>query len=130
MQRADYDHYLACFNARDYEGVLRFWASEFEASFAGVVLRNGAQLRQFYAFLHSYVDERIRIDDFVADESRVALRALVRIEGKRELTRAALVAAGYGGLHPIAVGQVLEIPQLIMYRLEDGRFKQVYCALL
>jgi hypothetical protein len=130
MQRADYEHYLACFNARDYDGVLRFWADEFDARFAGVVLRSGAELKRFYAFLHAHVDERIRVEDFIGDERLVALRALVRIEGKRELTRAALVAAGYGGLHPIAVGQVLEIPQLIMYRLEDGRFKQVYCALL
>ena len=130
MQRSDYEQYLACFNARDYDGVLRFWAPQFEASFAGVVLRNGAELRRFYAFLHSYIDERIRVEDFVGDERLVALRALVRIEGRRELTREALVAAGYGGLHPIQPGQVIEIPQLIMYRLEDGRFKQVYCALL
>jgi hypothetical protein len=130
VKRADYDRYLACFNARDYDGVLQFWAPQFEASFAGVVLRSGAELRRFYAFLHSYVDERIRVDDFVSDDSRVALRALVRIEGRRELTREALAAAGYGGLHPIKAGQVIEIPQLILYRLEGGRFKQVYCALL
>lgn len=130
MNRMDYERYLACFNARDYDGVLQFWAEEFEASFAGVVLRNGAELRRFYAFLHAYIDERIRVDDFIGDERLVALRALVRIEGKRELTREALVTAGYGGLHPIAAGQVIEIPQLILYRLEAGRFKQVYCALL
>lgn len=130
MNRADYERYLACFNARDYEGVLGFWAHEFEASFAGVMLRNGAELRRFYAFLHSYIDERIHVEDFIGDDRLVALRALVRIEGRRALTREALVAAGYGGLHPIEPGQVIEMSQLIMYRLEGGRFKQVYCALL
>ena len=130
MNRADYEQYLACFNARDYDGVLRFWAPRFEASFAGVVLRDGADLRRFYAFLHSYLDERISVLDFVGDEQVVALRALVRVEGKRELTREALVAAGYGGLHPIQPGQVIEMQQLIMYRLEGGRFGKVYCGLL
>ena len=130
MNRADYERYLACFNARDYEGVLGFWAPQFEANFAGVVLRNGAELRRFYAFLHSYLDERIQVEDFIGDERLVALRAQVRIEGKRELTRDALVAAGFGGLHPIAPGQVIEMQQLILYRLEGGKFKQVYCGLL
>jgi hypothetical protein len=130
VRQADYERYLACFNARDYDGVLGFWAPQFEASFAGVMLRNGAELRRFYAFLHSYIDERIRVDDFIGDERLVALRALVRIEGRRELTRATLEAAGYGGLHPIEPGQVIEMSQLIMYRLEGGRFSKVYCALL
>ena len=130
MKRAEYDTYLARFNARDYRGVLEFWAPEFEASFAGVVLRNGAELLQFYQFLHSYLSESISVAEFVADEQVVALRALVRIVGQRDLSREQLVAAGYSGLHPVAAGQVIEIPQLIMYQLAAGKFKKVYCGML
>ena len=130
MNRADYETYLARFNARDYRGVLAFWAPSFEASFAGVILRNGSDLLRFYEFFHSYVSESISIADFVADQHLVALRAQVRIAGRRDLTRETLEAAGYGGLHPLRAGEVVEIPQLIMYQLEAGKFTRVYCGLL
>jgi SnoaL-like domain len=130
MTRADYEDYLARFNARDYQGVLQFWAQDFEASFAGIVLRKGADLLKFYSFLHSYVDESISVHEFVADDHLVALRADVRIEGRRDLTKEILNSAGYGGIFPIAAGQVMVIPQLILYRMERGKFKKVYCAVL
>ncbi len=130
MDRSTYDRYLAAFNARDYRTVLDFWADEFEASFAGVVLRNGNDLLRFYEFLHSYVSEVISIADFLSNDRLLALRAQVRIEGRRELSRATLEAAGYGGLHPVQAGQVIEIPQLIMYRLDHGKFTKVYCGML
>jgi hypothetical protein len=75
MKKDDYERYLASFNARDYQEVLRFWAPEFEASFAGVVLRNAGDLLRFYEFFHSYVSERITVSEFVSDDRLAAPRA-------------------------------------------------------
>ena len=128
MRRSDYDVYLSHFHRHDYQELLGFWAAEFEARFARVILRNGAELVRFYRFFHHYVSERIDLLDFVSDERVVALRAVVRLEGIRDLSQETLDNAGYGSLHPVTSGQVLEIPQLIMYRLENGKFSQVWCA--
>ncbi len=130
MQRSDYEAYLSHFNRRDYQGVLGFWAPAFEARFAQVILRNGAELLRFYRFFHHYATEKIDLLDFVSDERLVALRAVVRVEGVRQLSQETLNDAGYGSLHPVEAGEVLEIPQLIMYRVESGRFTEVWCAVV
>ena len=130
MLLSDYERYLACFNARDYAGVLGFWSEDFDASFAGVTLRNGADLMNFYRFFHEHVSEQITVLDFVSNERLVALRVNVRIEGLKDLTAEALAHAGYAGLYPVRAGQVIQIPELILYELESGKFKKVYCGIM
>jgi hypothetical protein len=61
MERHRYDEYLARFNARDYRGVLEFYAPRFEVRFAGVTLRGPQHLLDFYGFLHQYLAETITI---------------------------------------------------------------------
>lgn len=68
MDRQTYDGYLAEFNARDYHGVLAYFAEEFEVGFAGYSLKSRAQVLDFYRFLHTYVKETITIDRFLSDE--------------------------------------------------------------
>jgi hypothetical protein len=130
MNRATYDAYLAKFNARDYRGVLEFYAPEFEVKFADVRLRTPDQLLAFYGFFHQFVNESISIDRFVSDERLLVLEARVRIVGVHDLSAAALRQAGYGGLVPIRAGQVVEIPQFIHYHLENGKFVKAVCAVV
>lgn len=128
MNRATYDRYLACFNARDYDGVLAFYADAFVLEFAGLRFTTRDQVKRFYAFLHAHLDESIHVTAFVSDGQLAALEGIVRIEGKVDLTAEALTAAGYPSLFPLARGQVLEIPQFIHYHLRDGRIVRAACA--
>jgi hypothetical protein len=129
MNRADYDRYLACFNAKDYEGVLSFWAEKFDLQFAGYRFTTPDEIRKFYGFLHQYLKETITVTAYVNDANMVAMEAIVRIEGIKPLDQATLEAAGYGRLVPLAVGQVVEIPQYIHYHLRDGKIVRAGCAI-
>jgi len=130
MDRTAYDHYLACFNARDYDAVLAHYAEEFVLEFGGLRFTRKQQVKDFYAFLHSYLDESITVQAFVSDGVMVALEGIVRIEGRVELTAEVLAEAGYAGLFPLAAGAVLHIPQYIHYHLRDGLIVRAGCALV
>lgn len=130
MNRADYDRYLACFNAKDYDGVLSFWADHFDLQFAGYRFTTPEEVRRFYGFLHQYLKETITVTAYVNDANMVAMEAIVRIEGLKPLDQATLEAAGYGRLVPLAVGQVVEIPQYIHYHLQGGKIVRAGCAVV
>jgi hypothetical protein len=130
MDRSLYDRYLAAFNARDYDAVLAFYAESFELTFAGYRFTHKAEVKAFYAFFHAYVDESITVTAFVSDARMVALEAVVRLVGRRELNAATLAAAGFGGLVPLAVGQVVELPQFIHYHLREGKIVRAACAVV
>jgi hypothetical protein len=129
MNRQAYDQYLERFNARDYEGVLSYYAPQFEISFGGYTLRTPEDVRSFYRFLHQYARESIVIDAFVSNDEMIALEARVRLEGIRELTPEAARAAGFECLTVPAVGQVLELPQFIRYHLRGGKIVKAVCVL-
>ena len=128
MNRQAYDRYLERFNARDYDGVLSYYAPQFEISFAGYTLRTPEAVRSFYGFLHQYVRESIVIDAFMSSDEMIAMEARVRLEGIRELTTEAARTAGFERLMVPAVGQVLEIPQFIHYHLRGGKIVKALCA--
>ena len=130
MDRKAYDRYLALFNARDYDGVLAHYADEFVLEFAGYRFTTKAQVREFYAFLHQYVNEQIRVTAYVSDAHMVALEGTVRLEGLKDLTPERLAAQNYARLAPLRAGQVVEIPQYIHYHLHNGLIIRAGCALL
>ena len=128
MDRKTYDGYLEKFNARDYDGVLAYYAPEFEITFAGYSFRSREAVLSFYRFLHEYVRESITVDAFVSSDALVALEARVRLEGIRPLPPGAAREAGFEHLMVPAVGQVLEIPQFIHYHLSGGKIVKALCA--
>lgn len=129
MNRKTYEErYLAAFNARDYEGVLSFYADNFEIVFAGYAFRGRDAVLKFYRFFHQYVNESITVEAFAANEHLVAIEARVRLEAHRDLTQDVLAEAGYGRLMGLREGQVVEIPQFIHYHLEGGKFVKALCA--
>jgi SnoaL-like domain len=128
MDKAGYDRYLARFNARDYAGVLDFYAAEFEISFAGYTLRTRAAVLDFYKFLHAHLRETITVQRFVSDERFLAIEAIVRIEGLVDLTAGALRSVGLDRMFPLLAAQVIEIPQFIHYHLVDGKIVKALCA--
>ena len=130
MNRADYDRYVALFNARDYDAVLAYFADRFELSFAGYVFRTPAEVRRFYTFLHAHLDERVTVHAFVSDGNMVALEADVRLEAIRDLTPEALAAEGLDRLVSLRQGEVAVVPQFIHYHLEQGKIVRAACAVL
>jgi len=130
MNRADYERYLAAFNAKDYDTVCDFYAEPMAMDFFGVSLRSRADMKRFYGFLHSYVLESVRILNFASSDTLTAVDGLVRIEGLRDLDRATLEANGCGGLFPVKAGEVQEMRQFIFYTLKDGKIANVECALM
>ena len=129
MKREEYDRYVSCFNARDLDGVFDFFHDNPRIAFFGIEIRSRQQLKDFYNFLHQYVKETITVEKFASSDDFVALEALVRIEGIQDLDAQTLEAKGFGGLFPIAKGQVQEMRQYIHYQLQDGKFVSVGCAI-
>ena len=129
IDRQRYESYLRLFNARDYEGVLSWFAPQFEIRFGGYQLTTREQVLRFYTFLHSYLDEEILVDRFLGDEHTLALEVRVRLTGRQTLSPATAKAAGFERLLTPPVGQTIEIPQFIHYHLEGGKFKRALCAL-
>jgi hypothetical protein len=130
VDRAAYEDYLAKFNACDYAGFFAYYGEDPDLSFFGVTLRSLAEVERFYAFLHAHARETIRVTRFAANEELVAVEVVVRIEGLRTLTVEMLTEAGYPQLHPLAAGEVIEMEQMIHYRLRGGRIASVRCAIL
>ena len=78
MNRADYDRYLAAFNAKDYDAICDFYAEPMDMDFFGVGLRSRADMKRFYGFLHSYVKESVAVRNFASSET---LTAACRVSG-------------------------------------------------
>jgi SnoaL-like domain len=130
MDRQTYDGYLRLFNARDYDGVLEWFAPRFEVRFAGYCLDSRQQVKDFYRFLHAYVREEIFVDRFVGDAHTVALEARVQLTGLKALPPEAARAAGFERLLAPPPGATIVIPQFIHYHLEGGKFARALCAVV
>ena len=129
MDRLQYDDYLARFNARDYDGVLSFWADDFEIVFAGYRLRGRDQMLAFYRFFHQYVSESVHPSAFISDDRLLVIEAQVRLEAVQTMTPEIATEHGFGRLFCLPKGQVIEIPQFIHYHLDaSGRFTKAWCA--
>lgn len=129
MNRKDYDVYLSCFNNRNYDGVTSYFNTDAAISFADVNLKGHDGIRNFYNFFHDYVSETIRVDRYLADDQSVMMEAVVKLEGKKDLTPEILQAQGFPSLAPLSAGQVIELPQFIHYHLENGKFRSAQCTI-
>jgi ketosteroid isomerase-like protein len=129
MNRADYERYLAAFNAKDYDAVCAFYAEPMTMDFFGVSLRSPDDMKRFYRFLHDHVKESVRILNFAASDTLTAVDAIVRIEAIKDLDAETLAANNAAGLFPISKGDVHEIRQFIFYTIRDGKIAQVECGL-
>jgi hypothetical protein len=128
MNRDAYDDYLRKFNARDYDGVLGFYADRFEIVFLGRALRSREEVKAFYGFLHAHLNETIRIETFVSSDDMIALEVVVRLEGTKAISDEEKAKAGFGWIGVPPPGVVVEIPQFIHYHLKDGKITGAYCA--
>lgn len=128
MNRADYERYLAAFNAQDYDGVCDFYCEPLKMDFFGVSIRSRADLKRFYGFLHSYVKESVTVHNFASSDTLTAVDARVRIEAFRDLDSSTLAANGCAQFRPVKAGEVQELRQFIFYTIRGGSISQVECA--
>ncbi len=128
MTREEYDQYLLSFNGTDYSKVLEYWAPEFEVIVQGQMLFNSAEsLVRTYAFLHARVKEEVFVQEFLSDQDKIFMEAIVRITAHETITAEDLERENINGIMPIDAGTVLDIPQFIHYHLENGKFKKGVC---
>ncbi len=73
------------------------------------------------------MNESLHIDQFISNENLLIVEARAHIQTKKELTREAAVAAGYGNIKTPSLGKTLEIPEFIHYHVADGKFVSVVC---
>lgn len=130
LTRADYDRYVAAFNAKDYDAVADFYVDPPLMTFFGVEIRSRSALKDFYAFLHDHVQENVRVLNFAASQTLMAIDGVIQVVGTKDLTREALDARGLHGLFPIAKGEMQEMRQFIFYTIENGLIARVECALV
>lgn len=129
MNREKYEHYLALFNDKDYDGVLEFWAPEFQVIVQGQLMMDSPEsLKNTYAFMHKHVEEEVLVDHYLSDDDCVFMEARIRIRCFKTMTQQALDAAGVAGVMPIEEGVAYDIPQIIHYHLQNGRFKRAVCV--
>lgn len=130
MNREAYDRYCAAFNAKDYDAVADFYAEPIVIDFFGVAIRNRADIKRFYAFLHSYVKEIAIVRNFASSDTLTAVDATIRIEAFRDLSAEVLAENGCALFHPVKAGDVLEMRQFIFYTIRDGKIARTECAML
>lgn len=130
MNRLDYDRYLTAFNATDYDAVCGFYHQPMAMSFFGVDIKSRDDMKAFYTFLHSYVNESVRVLNFASSDTLTAVDAIVRIEAFRDLDAATLAANGCAAFHPAKAGEVQELRQFIFYTIRDGKIVTVECAMI
>jgi hypothetical protein len=130
MNRADYDRYLAAFNAKDYDAVCDFYHEPMAMSFFGVDIKGREDMKRFYGFLHAYVNESVSVQNFASSDTLTAVDAIVRIEAFRDLDAETLAANGCAAFHPVKAGEVQELRQFIFYTIRDGKTVTVECAML
>jgi len=73
------------------------------------------------------VTEEIFVKHFLSDENNIFMEADVRITARQTITQEALDEANIKAIMPIAAGTAIDIPQLIHYHLENGKFKTGVC---
>ncbi len=128
MNRAQYEDYVAKFNARDYDGVCDCYAEPINMEFFGIKLCSRDDMKKFYTFLHRYVKESVTVLNFAASDTLAAVDAIVRVEGLHDLDAETLANNDMAGLFPIKRGEIQEMRQFIFYTLKDGKIAKVECA--
>ena len=127
MKRTEFERYLSFFNTRDYVKAQEFFADNIVLKFAGYEIVGKKNFSDFYRFFHQYVSEQVLVRQFAGDDENIIIDVVVRLKGEKTLSPDMLKEEGYDRLAVPAEGEVLEIPQFIHYRIENGKFVEIRC---
>lgn len=117
--RADLQHYLDCFNGKDYERQIRYYAPDVLYRVGTLTLTSPRQIAEFYADFHTYAKEHVEIGLFAQEGNIVACTMPSRFEPFRDYEKHGL---------SFKVGTIVEIVSFIFYELADGKIRRIRVA--
>jgi hypothetical protein len=117
--RADYEHYLACFNGRDYAGQIAYYAPDVRYKVGTLTLDSPQAIADFYADFHAHSTEHVALREFTLTGETMAVAVATRFEPFRDYERHGLV---------FKAGTIRDIVTLAFYRLAGGRIHRIRMA--
>jgi hypothetical protein len=120
MMRADYDEYLALFNAND-PSFIKFYHPDVVLDLNGSKIRGAQGIKDFYADVKKYISEKVEVTTFIRDGDKLAVEIPTTFEVIADWDDS------FWGV-PLKKGQVLRIVSWGIYDIEDGKFKTIRTA--
>ncbi len=120
MTRADYDEYLALFNAND-PSFIKFYHPDVVLELNGSEVRGAQGIKDFYADVKKYISEKVEVSTFIRDGDKLAVEIPTTFEVIADWDES------FWGV-PLKKGQVLRIISWGIYDIEDGKFKKIRTA--
>jgi len=120
MMRADYDEYLALFNAND-PSFIKFYHPDVVLDLNGSEIRGAQGIKDFYADVKKYISEKVEVTTFIRDGDKLAVEIPTTFEVIADWDDS------FWGV-PLKKGQVLRIVSWGIYDIEDGKFKTIRTA--
>ena len=117
--RADYEHYLACFNGKDYAGQIAYYAPDVWYKVGTLTLDSPQAIADFYTDFHGYSTEHVALREFALTGDVMAVAVATRFEPFRDYEKHGLL---------FKAGTVRDIVTLAFYRLKDGQIHRIRMA--
>ncbi|MDR1571737.1 MAG: nuclear transport factor 2 family protein [Clostridiales Family XIII bacterium] len=129
MKREEFQEYIDCFNRRDYDAAVRYFAEDVELQYftrfanepQEYRTRYGpAGFREHYAALHGKIDEQLEVKTYLSDGRNIFVSIYTEF---RALMDADFTAG------PMKKGEIFACTNFIVYDLDgQGKFKRIRVA--
>lgn len=120
MIRAEFDDYIARFNAQDVSAFEDFLTEDMHMTNGTLEFRGIQGMKDHYARIWSTFTERLTVGRFVCDDAHVAIEMDAHFEAQRDDPDSV-----FG---PVTRGESFDFSGLIMYDVVDGRFTRLRVA--
>ena len=117
--RADLERYIACFNAKDYDGQIAHYAPDVEYRVGTLTLDSPQAIKGFYQDFHQYAEEEVRLADFAMTGDTVAVIIPTIFRPFRDYLKHGLT---------FRAGEEVRIVTLAFYTLRDGKIRRIRMA--
>jgi hypothetical protein len=114
--RADYEHYLACFNGKDYAGQIAYYAPDVWYKVGTLTLDSPRAIADFYTDFHAHSTEHVALKEFALTGDVMAVAVATRFEPFADYEKHGLV---------FKAGTVRDIVTLAFYRLKQGQIHRI-----
>lgn len=118
MNKADFERYLALYNAGDFERMAEYLHEDIELEWEGYVFTSKDSLIGYYRATRARVKETFAINFYIADETGIAV----------DMTRSFLAIEDAPNFlpHPLKKGETRSMRSLAFHALEDGKFIRIW----
>lgn len=121
MNREDFETYIAAFNASDFDGFSKYYAEDVEFILGDRKKIRGRQaIVDFYRGVKEHIVEKLEIVDLLVAPDGFAMHSRTAFETIKDWPDFEL--------WPTKKGDIRRVESIILYRVEDGRFKSIKSA--